>query len=238
MLQKIKDSVETNGWKITLRLVKSTILKKINSRVSYSQYGEDLIIDKLLNLKDKGFYIDVGAFDPESLNNTKLFFDRGWKGINIDPNPDTIRKFNEKRPSDTNLNFGIANKEGTLKAVLFENCKSYTLSEKLIKQHEQEQTKVINSINIPVKTLKSIFTEYVKDVKVDFISIDTEGLDLQVLEGNDWEKYRPKVICVETYNEQGENIDYRQRIHNFMEKIKYKLAYDTGLNSILIDTRN
>lgn len=237
MITKIYKNIAATGFTSTARLILSTIRKALNNKKSYSQYNEDLYIDKLLGFKETGFYIDIGAYDPEKLNNTKLFSERGWKGINIDPNPETIEKFNEQRPNDINLNIGLASSAAELRAVLFEGCRSFTLSSDLIKQREEEKLEIIKDLKVEVKTLKEIFAQHTTEQKVDFISVDTEGLDLEVIKGNDWSKYRPTIVCVETHNEQGDSINYREKIHEFMRAQDYKLAYDTGLNSIFRDTQ-
>src|SRR5579864_1383027 len=76
-------------------------------RASYSQYKEDLWIDRMLGYKKNGFYIDIGASDPNYLNNTKKFYEKGWKGLNVEPNPSTFRKLKEDRDRDINLNVGV-----------------------------------------------------------------------------------------------------------------------------------
>ena len=239
MIQKLINNINNVGLFCTLRLIRSTLYKKFNTKTSYSQYNEDIIIDKLLDQKKDGFYIDVGAFDPIVLNNTKLFSDRGWKGINIDPNPKTISKFELQRPKDINLNIGLSSERSELRAVLFEGFKSYTMTEELIKQRLNLGEKIKKDISIKVETLNYIFKKYVpENTTVDFISIDTEGMDLEVLKGNNWNKNRPKIICIETLNDQRENKNYRKEIHKFLKKRNYKILYDTGLNSIFFNTKS
>ena len=94
---------------------------------SYSQYQEDLIIDSYFKNKLKGSYVDIGAYDPNDLSNTKKFYLRGWSGINIDPNLSAIENFNQERDRDINLNIGISLIEG--KEVFYEmNHKTFLLS--------------------------------------------------------------------------------------------------------------
>lgn len=92
---------------------------------TYSQHQEDLQVDKILNFRDNGFYVDIGAYDPVRFSNTKRFYDRGWHGINIEPDPVRFLKFQKHRPRDINIQIGIAKEEGVLN---FYKFKTNTLS--------------------------------------------------------------------------------------------------------------
>jgi len=90
-----------------------TTLFKDYSNKYYSQFGEDAVLRVLVNSGERpGFYVDVGAYHPKHLSNTYFFYKKGWRGINIDPNPRSIKLFNLLRPTDINLNVAIANGEG------------------------------------------------------------------------------------------------------------------------------
>src|SRR3989344_8171155 len=89
----------------------------IKPKYSYSQLGEDLILDFFLKGKGSGFYVDVGAYHPINLSNTYKFYKRGWSGINIEPNYTKFRLFEEQRSKDINLNIGIGG--ASLKAQFF-----------------------------------------------------------------------------------------------------------------------
>lgn len=203
-------------------------------RKSYSQQGEDLIIDQLLINKEgetgfcgeTGFYVDVGAHDPTRFSNTKRFYDKGWSGINIDPNPVLIRKFETQRKRDRNLALGIGIKEGALAFYEFFPSTISTISSKEAVSYKRTGFKLISKNKVPVRTLRSVLKEYSKGKKIDFLSIDTEGTDLEVLQSNDWNNFKPKVICVETKG----NFD---KITTFLKKYDYKLKYTNGINSIL-----
>ena len=88
-------------------------------RHSYSQLDEDLVADRLLGRKDSGFYVDVGANDPSRLNNTMRFYQRGWRGISIEPNQECFSRLDKKRPLDINLNIGVSDTSGTLEFYRF-----------------------------------------------------------------------------------------------------------------------
>jgi len=98
---------------------------------SYSQNSEDVLIDRLLGNKKTGFYVDVGAYDPSRLSNTKRFYKNGWTGINIEPDPRKIEKFYKLRARDLNLNVGVANKNGRLDYFEFEPLSSQKVVQEL-----------------------------------------------------------------------------------------------------------
>ena len=110
-------------WKISRsayyggKIFFNTYIKSVFTN-SFSQYGEDVIIDRLLCHKKRGFYIDIGANHPDRFSNTKRFYVKGWSGINIEPNPIIFKKF-AKRTRDVNLNIGIGGGESTIGFLLF-----------------------------------------------------------------------------------------------------------------------
>ena len=80
-------------------------------RLSFSQYGEDLVLGSLL-AKKEGFYVDVGSYDPIRFSNTYYFYRQGWRGINIDPMPGSKKIFDDRRPRDINIEVGISDRPG------------------------------------------------------------------------------------------------------------------------------
>lgn len=200
---------------------------------SFSQSGEDLTIDKILGYKKRGFYVDVGAYDPHRFSNTKRFYLRGWRGINIEPNTTNYIKFVKTRKKDVNLNIGIANINSKL---LFYKFIPETLStfskeeaENYIKQGYQMNGKKI----IHVKKLADVLNNYRPVKNIDFFSIDTEGFDLEVLKSNDWRRYRPRLICIESASHSMDKVDKKNpALDAFLSSKGYKLISDNGLNSI------
>lgn len=187
---------------------------------SFSQEEEDLTIDKLLNYKKRGFYIDIGAYDPTQFSNTKRFYLKGWRGINIEPDPDNFKKFLNERRRDINLNIGISSKLGKLIFYKFFPGTLSTFSEKEMKINLRKKYKLIKKIKIPVKKLSFVLEKYCRQ-KIDFMSIDTEGLDLSVLQSNNWKKFKPTTICIES-----------QKVNRYLSKIGYHKIYDNGINSL------
>jgi FkbM family methyltransferase len=148
-----------------------------------------------------GFYVDVGAFHPEHDSVTKVFYDNGWSGINIEPSPFDFEQFLNSRSRDINLNIAASSTEG--KAVLFCPTDNPALNtiEKRIYENYWSQNLEINAIEISTRTLTSILDEYeVKDIH--FLKVDVEGHEKDVLEGLDLTRHRPWVIVIESINSQ------------------------------------
>jgi len=232
IIQKVLKPL-TKTWlgKRIMRLEHEIFHQKLQS--SYSQKGEDIIIDKLLKNKKTGFYVDVGANHPTAYNNTYHFYLKRWHGINIEPNKSNIKLFNELRTGDINLNIGIGNKEKTLNFYEFDAHMLSTFSKSEAEKYKKQGYVLKHIEKVPVKKLSTVLEKYSKGKKIDFISIDTEGYDLEVLKSNDWKKFRPKVICIESASF-GYEKDYAKVQANFLSKQGYSKAAQTRLNSIYL----
>lgn len=199
---------------------------------SYSQGGEDLVISRLLGSEPTGLYIDVGAGDPDRFNNTKRFYLRGWHGINIEPNTRLYQKLVAARPRDINLNFGVAKEKGELTYYeIFPDTLS-TFSKEEAGKRKAEGYAVNKESKAKVDTLANILAEHLGENQIDFLSVDTEGFDLIVLQSNAWTKYRPKIICLESAVARAENIHREPGI--FLESLGYQKAFDNGLNCLYL----
>jgi FkbM family methyltransferase len=166
---------------------------------SWSQEGEDMVLRRIYERKKNGFYVDVGAHHPKRFSNTYLFYRRGWRGINIDAMPGSMKLFKKWRSRDINLELGVAQIEGILDYHVFNepalNGFSAKLSGERILENNNYFVKEIKKIN--VKPLQRIFQDHLEGQIIDFLSVDVEGLDLDVLKSNDWSKYRPKFVLAE-----------------------------------------
>ena len=203
---------------------------------SYSQAGEDLLIDKILGFKKKGFYIDIGASDPNRFNNTKRFYLKGWNGINIEPNIKSFKKIKKFRSRDINLNIGLGkNNNGLMNFFIFFPQMLSTFNKKVANDYIKKGFKIVKKIKVEIKSLTEILTTYLNNREIDFLSIDTEGNDLEILKSNDWNKYRPKVICVEIKIQTG--TQYKDsEIYQYLKSIGYIKKFNTTLNAIFLDS--
>jgi FkbM family methyltransferase len=178
LLQKVK----IYGFSKSLHYIYLELRNLLFKRLlqgSYSQNGEDLLIDRLLNYKKSGFYVDIGAHDTTRFSNTKKFYKKGLRGLNIDPNLNLIKKFEEQRRKDINLAVGIGSKVGTLTFYEFLPSTLSTLSKDEADKYINEGFRLVGKSKVQVKTLESILDKYCKSVSIDFLSVDTEGTDLK-----------------------------------------------------------
>ncbi len=132
---------------------------------SWSADGEDIIIDNLLGNKKSGFYVDVGAFLPKLGNHTMRFYQKGWAGINIEPNKDAFEILEDARKRDVNLNLGVSDKGGSLIYYKMFPYALSTFSEKQYKENINNNFKLLEKQKIRVETLEKIFKSTLKTKK-------------------------------------------------------------------------
>jgi len=184
----------------------STILKRIVigydvNTYSFSQGGEDVILKNIfwnkIVTKTNGFFIDIGAYHPVKGSNTFLFYNHGWNGINIDPNPYTINLFNKKRKRDINIQAAISDKEEESTYYYYgETFSQNSLSKEFMQKFGNSAP--AKEMKINTFRLETILNQHShKFNQIDFLNIDVEGLDYNVLISNDWNKFRPKIVIVE-----------------------------------------
>ena len=173
---------------------------------SYSMAGEDTMMRGFMGAKKfwgGGFWVDIGAHHPSRLSNTKIYSLAGWRGINVDASSDAIALFNRQRKRDINVNVGIGKEEGVLDYYRMSSPSMNTFSKKFADEAVAKGLKVLEVVKVPVVTLKSLLDKYLPQgggqQPIDFMSIDCEGLDLEILESNDWERYRPEYILIEIH---------------------------------------
>jgi FkbM family methyltransferase len=195
------------------------------SKKSYAHTEEDLFILKKFKNK-KGFYVDVGCHHPTRLNNCHLLYKNGWNGINIDISKFTIKLFNLVRRKDVNINIAVSLKQ---KKVRFYYDKLISFYISLNKRKELDRFREVNS-----DTLTKIIdkTRY-KNRKIDFLSIDTEGKDFEVLRSLNLKKYDPKYVCIEIYSDKNVNFNIKKNpIYKYLIKKNYKLLFNKRENYI------
>ena len=168
---------------------------------SYSQEGEDMILRKIFEKQQPGFYVDVGAHHPKRFSNTYYFYKRGLNGINIDATPGSMKLFYKFRRKDINIESAISKEKKELILYSFDEPAINTFDEALAQQRSIEgKYKLIDEIKIHTKTLSEILGQHLPlDKEIDFLSVDVEGFDLEVLQSNDWNRFRPKFVVVECF---------------------------------------
>lgn len=221
-----------------IKLVKYNF-PRLSAKISYSQTGEDLLLDSFLGHKKAGFYVDIGAHDHIDLSNSFKFYKRGWTGIQIEPDPKKIEHFKKYRPKTISLNIGVGDKN-VADFFIFETGVLSTFSKEEAKQHEGFGHHIIETVKVNIIPLKEVLEKYAKNQEIDFMSVDTEGYDLEVLKTNDWDKHRPHFVVVETaeYSKDKFGKKLNDIYDPFMSKIGYQKVADTFLNTIYRDQKN
>jgi len=208
---------------------------------SYSQYNEDIIIDNILINKKMGFYVDIGAYDPFRFSNTAHFYKKGWNGINIEPNYLRLNKFDVTRKRDINLNVGVGKKRKKLPYYEIDPQTLSTFSKKQAFEYKTQGFHIEHISKISVIPLADILRMYLKKREIDFMSIDVEGYELNVLQSNDWKLYRPKILCIELSLIIDENrtiLKREEKIIHYIASKGYQLVAKTSGNYIYLDREN
>ena len=200
---------------------------------SFSSAGEDMILRHLLGSdKMQGFYVDVGAFHPTLFSNTYFFYLNGWQGINIEARPGSKTLFDKVRPRDVNLEVGISSERGAMTYYFIgEDSPMNSFSPDFLRQIEMLDA-VRKEIPVPTLPLAEVLERHVPEGrKIDFMNVDVEGRDFEVLDSNDWKRFRPRVIVVED-----EGLDPSEsRIVRLMNGHGYELC---AQNVIILDKIN
>jgi FkbM family methyltransferase len=200
--------------------------KDDNYLVSYAQNREDIIIAQFFKDINKGFYVDIGANDPVDDSVTKYFYEKGWNGINIEPNKNLFEKLEHARPRDINLNIGIAEKEGKLTLRQYVNHGLSTFSDDIKTDYNKDhsdKTDNFEDVTVPVSRLEKVLKEHAPK-KINFMKIDVEGFEYEVINSSDWGKFRPELLCIES-----NHIKKDWRV--LLEKSKYELVFFDGINN-------
>lgn len=164
--------------------------------ISYAQNHEDVLLRRVFPDDKNGFYIDVGANDPVRDSVTKHFYDRGWHGINIEPQNVPYKQLCAQRPNDINLKIGLSNADTTLE---LSECVPHdgvsTFSADLASMWCEKGMEFVQR-TVSVTTLARVCEDHV-DRTIDFLKIDVEGHEREVIEGGDWVRWRPRVVLLE-----------------------------------------
>jgi len=207
---------------------KNKIYKK---RKTYSQDLEDIFINEYFKNKNCGFYIDIGCYHPIKYSNTALLYNRGWKGINIDMNSTSIDLFNIARNRDINICSAISS---TNKQVTQFIDHSYSPVNTIDKKYSDVISKKLSikpfiEKKIQTYTLSQVLKKYKVFInQVDFLNIDVEAHDYEVLKGIDFVKIKPKIICIEIENFSSK-LNF-EKINNYLKKYNYIFIKKIGLN--------
>jgi len=208
-----------------------------HSHRSFSQEGEDIALQRYLGLKKKGFYIDVGSHHPFRFSNTYLFYKKGWSGLCIDPLPGSARLFRKWRPRDIAVEMGVSDTPSTLRYFMFNEPALNTFDAGLAAERDgTDSYRICNRVDIMTDTLAEIIRKHIPPsvTDIDFMSVDVEGLDLQVLQSNDWSLYRPRAVIAECLKSDLSALP-DDEVTKFLSGVGYRPYAKTGHSVIFVE---
>lgn len=233
----LKPTIGEAAENIVWHFKKTGGYRLVNSNISYAQCGEDLIACWLMGGLLKGkqpSYMDIGANDPKMLSNTYLMYKNGGRGILVEPNTRMCKKLKKVRSGDKVLNYGVAEKRGKLTYYIMDKEVLNTFSEEEVERCAKFGNRVVRKKEIDVITINDIME---KCGKVDFLSIDVEGKELEILRTLDFTRFAPLAICVETQEFFGTKREDFSETDKLLVQKGYMVYADTMLNTIYVDKK-
>jgi FkbM family methyltransferase len=227
-----------------IRIIRDVVeaLPFLWTRKYYGQFGEDAVLQNIFRERawqqaekdgatkirsGYGFYVDIGAFAPIQHSNTYWFYRRGWRGINIDATPGSMRIFRRVRSRDINLELAVSNHEGELVYYCWgvPNVTN-TTSPEIAEQLTRKSGIAPHKLMIQSRTLEHILDEHLpKGQVIDFLTVDVEGHNLEVMKSNNWAKYKPKFVLVEAdADESNSEAITNSSITEFMRGNHYRIC--------------
>ncbi|MBD2392882.1 FkbM family methyltransferase [Cyanobacterium aponinum FACHB-4101] len=203
-----------------------------NKFISYAQNFEDVLLNRIFREQNTGFYVDIGANHPVYDSVTKAFYERGWRGINIEPVPQYYNLLKCDRTEDINLNIGISDEEGELTFCDLVDTGLSTFDQEMAEKLSKEDGFSMEKYTVKVKKLADICHQYIHQ-PIDFLKVDVEGWEEKVIYSGNWQNFRPKVIIIEATipnSPQRKNTN----ISNFLHQYNYHHIYFDGLNDFYI----
>ena len=200
--------------------------------ISFAQNFEDVMLERAFADVKDGFFVDVGAWDPDLDSVTRHFYDRGWRGVNIEPNPHYQERLRARRTRDVNLAVAIGAKPGRAVLTLIHGTGMSTFDRAIAAEHAESYDFRQEETEVEVRTLDSVFAEHAP-ATVHFLKVDCEGAEPDVINAFDLNKYRPWIILVESTRPQS-----REESHDAWEPhilaANYEFAYFDGVNRFYV----
>lgn len=204
------------------------------SMISYAQNLEDVILWRALKHVVHGFYVDVGANDPELDSVTKWFYDQGWHGINIEAAATWYERLLAARSRDLNIHTAVAETRGYLTFYEVLNSGLSTLDPLTAQRYSEAQGYKVVEKSVPVVTLGELLSQHIlANSEIHFLKIDVEGFESQVIQGMDFEKFRPWVVVIESTVPQSPELASRSW-ELTLKKANYENIYFDGLNTFYL----
>ena len=206
-------------------------------KISYSQNFEDLILAGILKSVNEGFYVDVGANHPEQDSVTKILYDKGWTGINIEPNDSLHVALCAQRPADINLKIGLSSQPGQLVFRSYEALDGLSTfsADSKVNIEKVRPTTPFADLLVEVRRLSDVLREHRPSGEIHFLKIDVEGMEFEVLLGNQWDQFRPWVLCIERpHLERNQNRALAAAMSTFLDSWHYAAVFFDGINDYFV----
>ena len=200
-----------------------------------TQFNEDKYLKSFFKKDYQGKFVDLGSFHPTRHNNTFHFYKKNWRGINIDLNPITIELFDFFRPKDININCAISDKKTYKKLYFVDDFSPLNTLDlnhlEFLKKNFSLEKKDFKEKKIKTENVNSILEKY-KFYKVDFLNIDLEGLEYEVIKSINFKKFKINLICIEILNHNNFYKKRTKKIQQILKKNNFKYLKNIGINSI------
>jgi len=205
--------------------------------LSFAQYGEDALLAGCVAPRNKGFYVDVGAYHPWRQSLTYKLYLRGWSGLTVEPNPAAERLFRRYRPRDIHFPGGVAATDERLTYYCFLEAKMNTFAADLAEAYEKSGLRPLGVINIPCRPLQAIIDELAPGCQIDLLNIDCEGFDFTTLRTLDFARNRPTVLLIEDHEafERLKAGSLSSGIESFLRQLGYMRVSQAMYTSFYVD---
>jgi len=196
--------------------------------ISYAQNGEDVILSRAFRDQTHGFYIDIGVWHPTLDSVTKHFYDMGWCGINVEPNPTQIELIKASRERDINLCVAVSSHSGPLELHRVEDTGLSTVRADFASRHKADG-RAIDILKVPTLSLREICNQHAGAKVIDFLKIDVEGAEFDVINSGDWQSFRPRIVIVEATEPNSHTQNHFEWEQQLLDAA-YVYTYFDGLN--------
>lgn len=165
-----------------------------------------MILRRYFEGRGPGTYVDVGAHHPWRFSNTYWFYRQGWSGVNVDATPGSMEAFRRARPRDRNVEAAVAGVARTITFFAFDEPALNTFDPAAVERAEAAGYRVVEERALRTTTLSDLLGKHLQGRRIDFLSVDVEGLDAEVLGSNDWDAFAPEVVLAETLGQTVEEV--------------------------------
>lgn len=195
-----------------------------------------MILRRYFYGRGPGTYVDVGAHHPWRFSNTYWFYRQGWSGLNIDATPGSMDAFRRARPRDRNVEAAVAGDARTLTFFAFDDPALNTFDPAAVERAKAAGYRVVEKRELRTTTLAELLHEHLPGAKIDFLSVDVEGFDAEVLGSNDWDAFAPEVVLAETSRQTVDAVQVSP-VTQLLGAKGYELLSKTANTSIFTQSR-